>query len=1257
MANPSGEFAPDVGWTIIAGPPVPDSTGWGRAVADGVDSTPGYFITSWSPVPCKRSQTIDLLAKGATAAELDAAPEIEVEEWFNYYPNVVGTGVPPPDTYYIKVELRGASNNVIATWNVGTEAARKTAASGWVKESHKFIGYGPGVRYVYFEDGGADAGGWLGQYGSYHDGASVKFSLDTDGDGIPDAVEDTYAFMDKDDPADADEDGDNDGILNYDEYVAGLDMGDADTDNDGLEDGEEPELGTNYLKPDTDADGLLDGDEVDDYETNPVLADTDSDFFPDGEEVTKGSDPKSASSTPGGFLITSIAGPLGNDLTDPDGNGNPGTAAGTNFNWSFISTSHANMGTFLGTANEGAYSVFDNLTPGLAGSKWCCPTITPTTPHNITVGFNTVTNTNVLTNLKYFTITSGNDAAERQPRTWAIQGSNDNTTFTDIVRFDSPKSFWSTNLQTLRFELPKASYPYKYYRFIVFAVNAGTGMQIDEIEYFGEQSSADGDGDGIPKLVEDYYDFLDDAVAGDGALDQDSDGLSNAGEWAAGSNMLVTDTDGDGLSDSQDVAAGASPIKADTDGDGLNDYVEVNTHNTNPALADSDSDYYSDGEEIARGTNPKSAASIPGGVTVQLISGLLSSDMTDPDNNITDATAAGTNFNWSTITSSGTTSFVGEGASSVFDNRAPGTTGSKWCCPVFPVAAGFHHVTVGFNTVTNTDVLTSLKYFTVTSGGDVFESRAPRVWEIQGSMNGTTFETIARFDSPKGPWTANSQTLRFDLPKASLPYRYLRFAVFAVNAGTQFQIDEIEYFGEQTNADADGDGIPKLVEDYYSAFLSDANPDDADADRDSDGATNSEEYFAGTKLEVADSDGDGMLDGDEINEGTLPLVTDTDGDGLTDGNEFNTLHSDPKMMDTDGDGFGDGYEVSKTSDPVIAASTPGGVVVTTLGTGTGSLIGSDATDRENNLNDATAAGTGFDWVSSASTGANTFATEAALNVFDNKVGGGEAKWCCIAPTATTPQSLTVQLPYPIALTHFTLTSGDDAPDRDPRVWAIQGSNDGTNFTDIFLQEDNKMSFWGTSRLTVKKFQLPTAAPMYKWFRYIVRSTQPNGTAQPNGAMHQISEIEIFGNETDTDNDGIPDYWEAKYPGILDPAVADATGDLDSDGLSALQEYQNRTRLDLADSDEDGINDGTEVTNGTNPLDMKLLSFTRTGTNLQFSVKVSDFTKRYKLRRSTTLLPGDWIDVGAVLNPITDTLNFTDTTTANPKAMYIIETVP
>ncbi|BCU78019.1 hypothetical protein [Luteolibacter sp. LG18] len=84
---------------------------------------------------------------------------------------------------------------------------------------------------------------------------------------------------------------------------------------------------------------------------------------------------------------------------------------------------------------------------------------------------------------------------------------------------------------------------------------------------------------------------------------------------------------------------------------------------------------------------------------------------------------------------------------------------------------------------------------------------------------------------------------------------------------------------------------------------------------------------------------------------------------------------------------------------------------------------------------------------------------------------------------------------------------------------------------------------------------------------------------------------------DTDGDGMPDRWEAKWATAtwsamlqrtvvtrtLDWEVADATADHDSDGLDNAGEYVAGTNPTLADTDADGMPDEWEVTHFTNPL--------------------------------------------------------------------------
>ncbi len=109
---------------------------------------------------------------------------------------------------------------------------------------------------------------------------------------------------------------------------------------------------------------------------------------------------------------------------------------------------------------------------------------------------------------------------------------------------------------------------------------------------------------------------LDPLNAADATLDPDADGLDNAGEFAAGSDILVADSDGDGLFDGEEVNIhGTSPISRDTDDDLLVDKWEIdnglNALDANDADTDPDSDLFNNVEEFYGGSDPQSAASFP----------------------------------------------------------------------------------------------------------------------------------------------------------------------------------------------------------------------------------------------------------------------------------------------------------------------------------------------------------------------------------------------------------------------------------------------------------------------------------------------------------------------------------------------------------------------------------------------------------------------------------------------------------------------
>lgn len=118
------------------------------------------------------------------------------------------------------------------------------------------------------------------------------YSPDTDKDGLPDGYElyTLYPILlksgyDESAGINAEDDYDRDGLTNLEECQAETNPGNEDTDGDSIKDYEElRNLGTNPILFDTDNDGLNDGLELD-QGMNPLNTDSDEDGIPDGEEI------------------------------------------------------------------------------------------------------------------------------------------------------------------------------------------------------------------------------------------------------------------------------------------------------------------------------------------------------------------------------------------------------------------------------------------------------------------------------------------------------------------------------------------------------------------------------------------------------------------------------------------------------------------------------------------------------------------------------------------------------------------------------------------------------------------------------------------------------------------------------------------------------------------------------------------------------------------------------------------------------------
>ncbi|MDA0577630.1 MAG: hypothetical protein O3B24_05970 [Verrucomicrobia bacterium] len=82
---------------------------------------------------------------------------------------------------------------------------------------------------------------------------------------------------------------------------------------------------------------------------------------------------------------------------------------------------------------------------------------------------------------------------------------------------------------------------------------------------------------------------------------------------------------------------------------------------------------------------------------------------------------------------------------------------------------------------------------------------------------------------------------------------------------------------------------------------------------------------------------------------------------------------------------------------------------------------------------------------------------------------------------------------------------------------------------------------------------------------------------------------------DSDNDGMPDWWETANG--IDPSAEDADEDRDGDGLSNLAEYQSGNKAFDPDSDGDGITDDAEDPDGDGLTNIQEQNVTHTHAGL------------------------------------------------------------
>lgn len=614
---------------------------------------------------------------------------------------------------------------------------------------------------------------------------------DTDGDGLADEYELRVTLTL---PTEANSDSNR---TSADESQNGLPDGNEDFDNDTLSAAVEENLSTSPFDVDTDDDSLTDAFEYQFAASNPTTDDTDGDGTPDAfedpdgetllniDEQANGTDPTNADTD--GDLLTD-AYEIRAVLTDPR---NPDS------NSSVTAVDEAGNGISDGNEDFDGESLSTRIEQNISTN----PFETDTDSDNLTDFFEHRFDTlnPLLKDTDGDGVWDGQEdpdneslvnIREQNIGTLPLDSDTDNDNLTDKAEVDTTgtnpfvpnsNSSWTDR-------------------------NESTNRLVDGSEDFDGDSltnarefaigtnpfDADTDDDQLTDYFEDTYETLDPTTNdtdGDGIADThedpDNETLRNLAEQLSGTNPLDIDTDNDTLTDDFEVNASyTNPTKNNSDSFVTNSSEAEN--NLSDASEDLDGDGLTNEREQDLGTNPLRADSDQDGLSDSYELRTAGTDPVDADS---DSTRTPSNESDNNVTD-GAEDYDTDSIATALERKI-GTN--------------------GFETDTDGDTLT-----------DAFEHEHDALSPLLSDTDGD-----------------------------------------GVTDGLE---------------DTDGDGLTAADEQSHKT-----NPTVADTDFDQ--LNDSDELTNGTSPLAPDTDEDGLLDKEELDLGTDPLSKDTDGDGVLDGDE------------------------------------------------------------------------------------------------------------------------------------------------------------------------------------------------------------------------------------------------------------------------------------------------------------------------------------------------------------------------------------
>jgi cell wall-associated NlpC family hydrolase len=484
------------------------------------------------------------------------------------------------------------------------------------------------------------------------------------------------------------------------------------------------------------------------------------------------------------------------------------------------------------------------------------------------------------------------------------------------------------------------------YRTYLDDVEAVTGFQGDDrgVESYGSALPPPLPSSGTSAIPMAYE--IDSGLSVGAQTDTDQDGLVDAFERLAHTDVQVADTDKDGLSDGFEVLGSHSnPLQADSDSDELSDSAEVSL-GTSPTAWDSDMDGLSDAAEVTYGSDPKPVPDADDATLVETPTvPITMTSMTVPVQATISAEVAASGP--STRDRFVDFALAQRGDRYVFGSESDLTDPDPElfdCSELTQWAAAQVGVEIPdgamyqYLHLKNQNMLIPVEDAINTPGALLFYfsseptrggGRPGRAHVAISQGDGKTIEAKGRnygVDEFLAENRFNYAGVIPELVDNTLQSNAVRQVSLGSPVAAPLDTDDDglsdafeSVAGTDPNAtDTDNDGLA----DAFEVIKSQTDPRSADTD--SDGKSDSFEISAGTdpgrlpddqQLWRKDTDQDALTDVYELQAGLDPNLADTDQDGLLDSTEV-SLGTDPTQLDSDSDGLTDALELQFGSDPL-----------------------------------------------------------------------------------------------------------------------------------------------------------------------------------------------------------------------------------------------------------------------------------------------------------------------------------------------------